>query len=163
MRGSLCSITILLGPFVEPQAASAQIATPTDGLWTPNGPVHAIACDANTLYVGGSFAEVHACLPYGVALDHSTAHHLSDHAKPNGVVRASFPDGNGGWLEGGAPMTPSVARRVLRMMEAKPAQKAEELQVTEREPSILALLVKGHTYKRIAAELDVSCATGTSM
>lgn len=62
-------------------------------------------------------------------------------------------------LEGGAPMTPSVARRVLRMMEAKPAQKAEEFQLTEREQAILSLLVKGHTYKRIAAELGVSYAT----
>jgi DNA-binding NarL/FixJ family response regulator len=62
-------------------------------------------------------------------------------------------------LEGGAPMTPSVARRVLRMVEAKPAQKAEEFQLTEREQEILALLVKGHTYKRIAAELGVSYAT----
>lgn len=62
-------------------------------------------------------------------------------------------------LEGGAPMTPSVARRVLRMMEAKPAQKAEEFQLTERELAILTLLVKGHTYKRIAAELGVSYAT----
>jgi DNA-binding NarL/FixJ family response regulator len=62
-------------------------------------------------------------------------------------------------LEGGAPMTPSVARRVLRMVEAKPAQRAEEFQLTEREQEILALLVKGHTYKRIAAELGVSYAT----
>lgn len=62
-------------------------------------------------------------------------------------------------LEGGAPMTPSVARRVLRMMEAKPAARAEEFQLTEREQAILALLVKGYTYKRIASELNVSYAT----
>lgn len=62
-------------------------------------------------------------------------------------------------LEGGAPMTPSVARRVLRMMEAKPAVRAEEFQLTDREQAILSLLVKGHTYKRIAAELGVSYAT----
>lgn len=62
-------------------------------------------------------------------------------------------------LEGGAPMTPSVARRVLRMMEAKTASRADEFQLTERELAILSLLVKGYTYKRIAAELGVSYAT----
>lgn len=62
-------------------------------------------------------------------------------------------------LEGGAPMTPSVARRVLRMMEAKPVAKADEFRLTEREQEILSFLVKGHTYKRIAHELNVSYAT----
>lgn len=63
-------------------------------------------------------------------------------------------------LEGGAPMTPSVARRVLRMMEAKPTPaRQNEFQLSERELAILALLVKGHTYKRIASELGVSYAT----
>ncbi len=62
-------------------------------------------------------------------------------------------------LEGGAPMTPSVARRVLRMVELKPTPKADEFELTERERAILALLVKGHTYKRIASELGVSYAT----
>ncbi|MBP7408644.1 MAG: response regulator transcription factor [Flavobacteriales bacterium] len=63
-------------------------------------------------------------------------------------------------LEGGAPMTPSVARRVLRMMEAKshPARQ-NEFQLSERELTVLGLLVKGHTYKRIASELVVSYAT----
>ncbi|MEO8591398.1 MAG: response regulator transcription factor [Flavobacteriales bacterium] len=60
--------------------------------------------------------------------------------------------------EGGAPMTPSVARSVLRMMEGK-TPKANEFDLTERERAILSLLVKGHTYKRIAAELGVSYAT----
>lgn len=62
-------------------------------------------------------------------------------------------------LEGGAPMTPSVARRVLRMMEAKQAPKANEFKLTERERCVLALLVKGHTYKRIAVELGIAYPT----
>lgn len=63
-------------------------------------------------------------------------------------------------MDGGAPMTPSVARRVLRMMEAKPvAARQDEFQLSERELGILALLVKGFTYKRIASELGVSYAT----
>lgn len=63
-------------------------------------------------------------------------------------------------MEGGAPMTPSVARRVLRMMEAKPTPfRQNEFQLSARELSILGLLVKGHTYKRIAMDLGVSYAT----
>lgn len=64
-------------------------------------------------------------------------------------------------LEGGAPMSPSIARRVLRMMEGKqtPITKADEFHLTPREQEILSLLVKGYTYKRIAAELNLSYAT----
>ena len=65
-------------------------------------------------------------------------------------------------MEGGAPMTPSVARRVLRMMEAEPKPdpvRQNEFQLSERELSILGLLVKGRTYKRIASDLGVSYPT----
>lgn len=63
-------------------------------------------------------------------------------------------------MEGGAPMSPSVARRVLRMMEGRTqAAKADEFELTLREHGILALLVKGYTYKRIATELNLSYAT----
>lgn len=64
-------------------------------------------------------------------------------------------------MEGGAPMSPSIARRVLRMMEGRqaPAVRADEFQLTQREQEILSLLVKGYTYKRIASELNLSYAT----
>lgn len=64
-------------------------------------------------------------------------------------------------MEGGAPMSPSIARRVLRMMEGRqvPATKPDEFQLTAREQEILSLLVKGYTYKRIASELSLSYAT----
>ena len=66
-------------------------------------------------------------------------------------------------IEGGAPMSPSIARRVLRMMEGRqaPAAKPDEFHLTPREQEILSLLVKGYTYKRIAAELNLSYATVT--
>lgn len=80
---------------------SAQVHTPMDGLWIPNGPVHAIARDANHVYVGGDFTEVNACLPYGVALAHGTGDPFSLHAKPSGAVNAVIPDGSGGWYIGG--------------------------------------------------------------
>jgi len=64
-------------------------------------------------------------------------------------------------IEGGAPMSPSIARRVLRMMEGKqaPTAKPDEFHLTVREKEILSLLVKGYTYKRIALELNLSYAT----
>jgi DNA-binding NarL/FixJ family response regulator len=63
-------------------------------------------------------------------------------------------------MEGGAPMSPSVARRVLRMMEGRHSgARANEFALTPREHEILALLVKGFTYKRIAVELHLSYAT----
>lgn len=64
-------------------------------------------------------------------------------------------------MEGGAPMSPSIARRVLRMMEGRqtPAARSDEFQLTPREQEILSLLVKGFTYKRIAMELNLSYAT----
>lgn len=62
-------------------------------------------------------------------------------------------------VEGGAPMSPSVARRVLHMVELHQAPKDNEFKLTTREQEILGLLVKGHTYKRIAVELDISYGT----
>jgi DNA-binding NarL/FixJ family response regulator len=62
-------------------------------------------------------------------------------------------------MDGGAPMTPSVARRVLRMIEGERPAATSEFQLTEREKEILSMLVNGHTYKRIAAELGISFST----
>jgi DNA-binding NarL/FixJ family response regulator len=63
-------------------------------------------------------------------------------------------------MDGGAPMTPSVARRVLRMIEGKrPAGDMSEFRLTDREQEILAMLVNGHTYKRISSELGISFST----
>lgn len=61
--------------------------------------------------------------------------------------------------EGGAPMSPSVARRVLRMMEKGQAPAKDDFELSVREQAILAMLVKGHTYKRIADTLDISYGT----
>ncbi len=58
-------------------------------------------------------------------------------------------------LTGGAPMTGSVARKVLQMMPANENAK-EVFDITEHEKTVLQLLVKGYSYKMIAAELSVS-------
>ncbi|MCW5899701.1 MAG: response regulator transcription factor [Flavobacteriales bacterium] len=69
-------------------------------------------------------------------------------------------DGIAEAMEGGAPMSPGVARRVLGMVHGPDREKeAEKFQLTEREHEILGLLVKGWTYKRIAAELGIAFPT----
>jgi len=62
--------------------------------------------------------------------------------------------------EGGAPMTPSVASKVLKMFKknSSPSLK-EDTGLTEREKEILVLLVDGMSYKKIAATCFISADT----
>jgi DNA-binding NarL/FixJ family response regulator len=60
---------------------------------------------------------------------------------------------------GGAPMTASVAVKVLQMFRQQTAEKAEFIDLSEREKEILALLVKGKSYKAIAAACFISIDT----
>lgn len=62
-------------------------------------------------------------------------------------------------LEGGAPMSPSIARRVLDSFRQG---KADDYHLTAREQSVLQLLTKGYSAKTIAAELDISFDTARS-
>lgn len=61
--------------------------------------------------------------------------------------------------EGGAPMTPSVARKVLEFFPRTRSQKPEDFQLTPREREVLALFVDGYSYKMAAAELNISIHT----
>ncbi len=62
-------------------------------------------------------------------------------------------------LNGGAPMTGSVARKVLQMVPAAKSVEQEENNLSGKEVSILQCLVKGYSYKMIAAELTISIDT----
>jgi DNA-binding NarL/FixJ family response regulator len=59
---------------------------------------------------------------------------------------------------GGAPMTPQIARQVLEFFSVLPRASEVEL-LTRRENEILDLLAKGHTHKEIADSLFISPAT----
>jgi two-component system, NarL family, nitrate/nitrite response regulator NarL len=64
-------------------------------------------------------------------------------------------------VAGGAPMTPSMAMKVLRYFQHKsPEENAYSL--TERERTILALLVDGLSYKMIAERESISFHTVNS-
>ncbi len=61
---------------------------------------------------------------------------------------------------GGAPMTASVAVKVLQMFRIQSNEtKKEFFDLSEREKEILALLVKGKSYKAIASECFISIDT----
>ena len=62
-------------------------------------------------------------------------------------------------LRGGAPMSPEVARRVVRLFrEIRPPERVE-YDLTPHELRLLRLLVEGHNYQSAAAELGVSFST----
>jgi len=61
--------------------------------------------------------------------------------------------------QGGAPMTSSIARRVIRSFQASPPSIIEDFQLTVRETEILYSLVDGLSYKKIADKYCVSIST----
>jgi DNA-binding NarL/FixJ family response regulator len=60
---------------------------------------------------------------------------------------------------GGGSLTSSIARKVLDMFPHFDASKSETETLTDREREVLALLVRGHSYKMAAAELNVTLET----
>ena len=62
-------------------------------------------------------------------------------------------------VEGGSPMSPEVARRVITVFrEIKPPKQAD-YELTAHETRLLRMLVEGHSYKTAAAQLNVSVNT----
>ena len=63
-------------------------------------------------------------------------------------------------LEGGAPMSPSIARMIIGNLQ-QPVQQVPEnnYQLTAREKETLQLLSQGNSFKMIAAELGISIDT----
>jgi DNA-binding NarL/FixJ family response regulator len=62
--------------------------------------------------------------------------------------------------EGGAPMSPSVATKVLKMMaEQSASAQRENFDLSDREKEILSCLVKGMSYKLIADACFISIDT----
>ncbi len=61
--------------------------------------------------------------------------------------------------EGGAPMSPSIARKVIHAFQTQPSQAITDYQLTGREKEILYSLVDGLSYKKIAEKYFVSIST----
>lgn len=62
-------------------------------------------------------------------------------------------------LNGGAPMSSEIARRILLSFRDKPVASNNQTLLTERENKVLELLSKGHLYKEIADQLDIALNT----
>ncbi len=62
--------------------------------------------------------------------------------------------------EGGSPMTPTIANRVLKMVKSQRASDSKNIfNLTDREKEILSCLVEGMSYKLIADECTISIDT----
>jgi DNA-binding NarL/FixJ family response regulator len=62
--------------------------------------------------------------------------------------------------EGGSPMTPSIANRVLKMVKDRPSGLSKEtFDLSNREKEILTCLVKGMSYKMVADTCYISIET----
>lgn len=62
-------------------------------------------------------------------------------------------------VEGGAPMSPEIARRVIMLFrEFRPAERAT-CHLTPQETELLKLMVQGHHYKTAAHEMGISIST----
>lgn len=65
-------------------------------------------------------------------------------------------------MEGGAPMTPSIAARVIRHYQEQPVIQHVDYGLSEREQQVLSYLVKGMSYKMISDEMNISYNTVNS-
>lgn len=60
---------------------------------------------------------------------------------------------------GGAPMTPTVAKQVLKLF-SQPFHKSKDIEtLTAREHDVLSFLVRGYSYKMAADELNIGIET----
>jgi DNA-binding NarL/FixJ family response regulator len=61
-------------------------------------------------------------------------------------------------VDGGVPMSPLVAKKVIAYFSAKPAaaQPSRDEQLTSREQEVAKLLISGDTYKQVAWRLGIS-------
>lgn len=62
-------------------------------------------------------------------------------------------------LQGGAPMSPDIARKVIDFMQTQVKICTNDYQLTNREKEILQLLSLGNSFKMIASDLHISLDT----
>ena len=60
---------------------------------------------------------------------------------------------------GGAPMTPGIARKVLNQFQTYPPEDEKDYRLSVREKEVLGLLVEGYSYKMIGARLKITYDT----
>jgi DNA-binding NarL/FixJ family response regulator len=61
--------------------------------------------------------------------------------------------------QGGAPMTASIARKVIQSFQSEPSSQVQDYNLTVRENEILYSLIDGLSYKKIAEKYCISIST----
>lgn len=62
-------------------------------------------------------------------------------------------------LQGGSPMSPQIARKVINYFNGNSSEKKNDIELTDREQEIVVGLVDGLSYKMIADRMDISIDT----
>ncbi|MHA4809443.1 response regulator [Flavitalea flava] len=88
------------------------------------------------------------------AICHGASGYLLKKTSPDKIVEAIIDLHNGG-----APMTSSVARKILNCFSRPPAPADEISKLTSRELEVLQMLGKGNSYKMIAAQCNITIET----
>jgi DNA-binding NarL/FixJ family response regulator len=88
------------------------------------------------------------------ALQAGASGYLLKRTPPEGILNAIQEV-----LQGGAPMSSYIARKVVHSFQANGASQKSNIQLTEREAQVLAYVAKGYINKEIACALSVSLET----
>lgn len=59
-------------------------------------------------------------------------------------------------VDGGSPMTPQIARKVISAFQQSPSSTADQPDLTDKERQVLAYLAEGKSYKMIADAMNLS-------
>src|SRR5436190_5088215 len=85
------------------------------------------------------------------AIKAGAAGYILKNAEPNNLIQAISEVYNGG-----APMTPGIAKKVLHQFQAILPDEEKEYHLSIREKEVLSLLVKGLSYKMISGKLNIT-------
>lgn len=88
------------------------------------------------------------------AIKAGAAGYILKSAEPQYLLRAISEVYNGG-----APMTPGIARKVLLQFQDMLPDENKDYHLSQREKEVLALLVEGHPYKIIGSKLNITYDT----
>jgi DNA-binding NarL/FixJ family response regulator len=88
------------------------------------------------------------------AIKAGAAGYILKNAEPNNLLHAISEVYNGG-----APMTPGIARKVLQQFQAILPEEAKDYHLSIREKEVLGLLGDGLSYKMIAGKLGITYDT----
>jgi len=88
------------------------------------------------------------------AIKSGAAGYILKNADPGHLIQAIVEVYNGG-----APMTPGIARKVLHQFQSILPNEKEDYNLSSREKEVLSLLVSGLSYKMIASKLNITYDT----